>query len=1281
MPNKNTLVSMSKRFFALFILTTLMIFAFSQPKIAKLQSKSTEVHNIDSNKLISQIPAQKIYNTVTLENTVLAATNVGLLSYNGEQWLNLITEETFVIKTTLDKRLIASTRQGILISNDSGKNWYKSNQGLVDGLVALSIELTNQDQRIYIGTDRHGVFRSDDGGNSWTKASVGLPASIGINPFAVIKRLAIDPNNSDLVFASSDSDGIYFSQNGGRLWQKAKLQLPGVFSHRVNPPFISFDKTSNTIYALVTFPVHSHLLENSIHKSADNGQTWELVGKITPNEDIYDFSVNNTIANVKIGKVLKNIDLIKLADEERRKLLTEQVVSPNAAIIPGTEADFEKDDIAVLHDDGKFANIFTANLTGTGQEVAKRFYQRHADEYDILINFVDPSYGFSFTGDAGAIAYNLSVQNQIGGIGRAAGITNGGPTAYGSKGKLLAFCNLGNLNQYSTDVNQSVFITNSTLDVLSHEVAHTWGAYFNFDDNGVTSNELLGRQLSHWNFFFNSNASELEGNAYQDLGNGKFKVTGATSRYNDFDLYAMGLTSGASSSYIISKPTNIDPQLTVGGSPIDITQIDARGLPPLAPPDFDTLTVTGTRKNVSLADITKIEGPRIPTKDPQTLRIGFVLISPLGKEPDPETLDKLSTIRKAWLRQFAMLTNGGRIIDATAPARGGSDMKPPKIKVKGPNGGDVVPAGSIITISWDSSDENGIAKHDIFLSLDGGITYPVSVASLLNGSTQSFDYTLPVDLFSSSAKIKVVAVDYAGNKAESTSDISFKIERETVPPTVKVEKPNGGEQVIAGSPYLITWTSSDNGMLQSHDVNVSLDGGKSFRPIFTGLPGTTQSFLWQVPDTIFSSDARIQVIAKDASGNIASDVSDKSFSIVTKDTTVPQVKLLSPIGGESLQANGQFNITWTSSDNTQVARHELQLSTNSGATFDTIIATGLSGSTQNFIWQVPNVEITTARIKIIAIDNQNNSSQDASSKDVTITKRDVTAPTVKVMTPNGGETLRAGENISISWQSTDNVAIQSQRISLSLDSGNTFSIQIASALPANANSFTFKLPDTIQTTKARVKVEATDTSNLIGSDISDADFTISGKDTTPPQVTVVSPNGNEVLANSDMIKISWRSSDNVSVVSQDIQISLDAGANYTTLQSGLAGNVQEMLLDLHTFQSEKAKIKIIARDAQNNIGSDESDNTFVLLVKPSITNVKYNSSSSKLLIFATGISANSTVEINGQTVNVSRKFNAQQNLLRLSGSLNQLNLRIGDNIILVKERGLVSGAFKLNISR
>ncbi|MBI4851821.1 MAG: hypothetical protein HY819_08505 [Acidobacteria bacterium] len=1277
MLNKHLFISFSKRTILFSLLVILMLLAFSENHSVKLQTNNNAKNKLEElNKAFYQIPAQKLHNfTINQDQTLFLATNLGLLTYDGQTWQNILAEETFAVKS-VKNRLLASTRKGINISNDGGKSWYLSNNGLKNGLVALSIELTENSDLIYIGTDRHGIFRSNDGGASWQETNKGLPPSIGASPFEVIKRLSVSPSNSDLVFASTEANGVYFSKNAGETWQKANLNLPGDFPYRVDPAFISFEPTSNTIYALVNFPLHSHLLEHSIHKSVDDGNSWELVGKLPPNQTFFDFSVSGNMANIRSTKTLQNIDLIKLADEEKRKFLSSNSIPSNLIVIAGTEPDFEKEDIAILHDDGKFTDFLAGDLTGLGQEVGKRFYQRHGDEYDILVTFLDANYGFAFTGEA--VAYNVPVQNQIRGIGKRVGSLNGGPLGYGSKARLSAFCNLGNINKFPLNLNESFFITNSTLDLLSHEVGHTWSAFLRFDDNGVTSDELLGRQLAHWSFFFNSNASELEGNSYQDIGNGQFRINGATSRYNDFDLYAMGLSSGAGSSFVISNPTAIDPKLTDGVSEIDITQKTARALPPLAPPDFDVLTLSGTRKNVSLANITKIEGTRFPERDAAPLRVGFVLLSPPGNEPDSETIAKLSNIRKTWLRQFASITNN-RPVDASLPFRDGSDKVAPKITVKGPSGGDLVPSGAIITISWDSMDPGGIAKHDILLSLDGGKSYPFQVATLLNGQTQKFDFKIPEELFSNDVKIKVVAVDYAGNKSEDTNDTSFQIEKENTPPTIIVNKPNGGEQIIAGSPFLITWTSNDNGMLQSHDVNVSIDGGKTFRPIFSGVPGRTQSFLWQVPPDLLTTDARIQVIAKDSAGNSGSDISDKSFSIVQKDVTPPQVQLLSPLGGEKLQAGAAFNITWSTSDASSLASHELQLSTNSGQSYDSVIVSGLSGSARNFTWQVPNIETSTARIKIIAVDSQNNSSQDASTQNVIITRQDVTAPMVKVMAPNGGESLRAGENVMISWQSIDNVALKSQKVSLSLDGGNTFSTPVIDSLGANTFSLSFKFPDNIESSKARIKVEATDINNLTGQDISDKDFVIVGKDTIAPQVTVLSPNGSEVFASGDPLKVTWKVSDNVAVLSQDIQVSTDGGVSYTTLQSGLAGNIQEFTLDTRSLQSERAKIKIVARDSQNNMGSDDSDNVFALLAKPFISDVKYNNTNRKLMIFATTISANTEVTINGKVILANKKLQANKGALILRGSLSDLNLRSGDNILMIKERGLASGAFKLNL--
>src|SRR5262249_43811942 len=150
-------------------------------------------------------------------------------------------------------------------------------------------------------------------------------------------------------------------------------------------------------------------------------------------------------------------------------------------------------------------------------------------------------------------------------------------------------------------------------------------------------------------------------------------------------------------------------------------------------------------------------------------------------------------------------------------------------------------------------------------------------------------------------RIQVTSFDYAGNKTAASSENVFIIKRETVPPVVKVDSPNGGATVIVGSRLAISWTTTDNGTVKSHDMKLSRDGGKSFDlTIAAGLSGFVQSSNWTVPAGVETQSAVIQVASTDASGNVGRDVSDGVFTIVAADKTPPQVRLTSPVGGEAL---------------------------------------------------------------------------------------------------------------------------------------------------------------------------------------------------------------------------------------------------------------------------------------------------------------------------------------------------------------------------------------------
>jgi hypothetical protein len=100
-------------------------------------------------------------------------------------------------------------------------------------------------------------------------------------------------------------------------------------------------------------------------------------------------------------------------------------------------------------------------------------------------------------------------------------------------------------------------------------------------------------------------------------------------------------------------------------------------------------------------------------------------------------------------------------------------------------------------------------------------------------------------------------------------------------------------------------------------------------------------------------------------------------------------------------------------------------------------------------------------------------------------------------------------------------------------------------------------------------------------------------DTEAPSVTVISPNGGEQFKKDLQYDITWTAQDNVGVTSVDIAYSWDAGASYSDIATGLpySGSYTWTAPD---NPSATTLVKVTARDAAGNLGSDASDAAFNL---------------------------------------------------------------------------------------
>ena len=267
--------------------------------------------------------------------------------------------------------------------------------------------------------------------------------------------------------------------------------------------------------------------------------------------------------------------------------------------------------------------------------VLQKFYRDHPDNFDQVIIWTDAAL------IQGAFAHEVTVANEIRGIGLPLFDAS---RDFGSGGRLRSYAVMDWISKYPDDPNQRFLGENSTVSVLGQEVGHRWLAFLEFRDHtGARSDQLLGRAASHWSFFFDSDASVMEGNDIEDLGGGAFRTVGAVRKYSLLDQYAMGLVSEneVPPFFYVQNPANIVPNRTRESAP------------------QTGVTFNGTRRDVLIQDIIAINGPRSPSsaEAPRVHRQAFVFVIGAGRTADPAQIAKIERIRTAWEPFFRTATD------------------------------------------------------------------------------------------------------------------------------------------------------------------------------------------------------------------------------------------------------------------------------------------------------------------------------------------------------------------------------------------------------------------------------------------------------------------------------------------------------------------------------------------------------------------------------------------------------------------------------------------------
>ncbi len=273
--------------------------------------------------------------------------------------------------------------------------------------------------------------------------------------------------------------------------------------------------------------------------------------------------------------------------------------------------------------------------------VSRRFLATHPDVFEQLVVYTTRP----LNPLPGSLAFEVNTRNDVRGIGLPSALDES--AAWGSAGVLASVAYMDSIDQY---------LEVDGFEILGHEVGHRWLARLLFrDPQGRTSTALLGRGLVHWSFFFDTQASVMEGNQIADRGGGRFETVDITRGYSALDQYAMGLRAPEEVPpfFYVEEPDNFRPNRAFKFS---------------STPEVG-ISFTGIRRDVRIADVVAALGPRVPdaARAPRLLRQAFVLVADERAPATEPRRAALARIRARFGPYYRQAAEGRGNTDSTLP--------------------------------------------------------------------------------------------------------------------------------------------------------------------------------------------------------------------------------------------------------------------------------------------------------------------------------------------------------------------------------------------------------------------------------------------------------------------------------------------------------------------------------------------------------------------------------------------------------------------------------------
>ena len=584
------------------------------------------------------------------------------------------------------------------------------------------------------------------------------------------------------------------------------------------------------------------------------------------------------------------------------------------------------------------------------------------------------------------------------------------------------------------------------------------------------------------------------------------------------------------------------------------------------------------------------------------------------------------------------------------------DTTSPFVKLLSPHGGEAYQGGETISILWEPA-------VDIVSLQDNSITlyHSVDVGDWLlitenEGNDGLYEWATPT-LNSGDVKIKIEAIDTAGNIGSDTSAMEFTIDSQV--PVVELTSPNGGEALAGESIFSVTWElATDNLGLTSIPINLyySIDGGTNWELIAEEEPNDGE-FDWYTP-VLDNANMLLRIQAADRAGNVGEYISDNVFEI---DSTKPEPPMLTPMGSPT--GENTLTIQGTAEALSQVSLFD-------NGILMVVVPAGGDGSCS---FTTPILSDGSHSFTATDTDIAGNVSDASTTVDVLV---DTVVPKRPIpLSPADGIILNASPTLV--WEPVSDATEVIYRVQVSSDSNFTspevdiseiadtqltpalsdglwfWQVQAIDALghesefsPLSQFSLDTVSPDVPIITSPEAGVIVKETSLTISGtaepfshiDISDNEQPLDSVvanaggsfalvldglaegshnlstvatdaagnksdasansfsvDISLPTIALTYPNGNETLRGGNRIDITWDNATDVNLADNPISLfySLAGLDGWIPIAQNLPNNGSHAW-NIPPVNSQSVRMKVVAVDLAGNVGSDTSDNEFTI---------------------------------------------------------------------------------------